>query len=188
MTITLTIREVRLYPFAGDAWNIPLEIKAWQVVDRIGQALTQLGYSLVRKHLFPDGVDGYCFRVTSAEIVYQIDSDDETVLISFFRRMGPRNGLRNYFSALIWFVGFLAAHSQELGVKRVKGLVWAQPGEWAGELPAERIVEFYKRLYGAKRDGASWLGEWVCLELSEFKSSRQSGGDSKYLIAASDHK
>jgi type III secretion system regulator LcrR len=132
-----------------------------------------MGFSLTKKNLPEHGVQGWSFTVRQAEIVYYIEDDDETVIIPFYGRRGDRAGLQNAFRELIWFVGILAERRHHLGLSRVRGLVRAERDKHPDALSTERISEFYTRLLGAHIQEKGFSGNWLVLDLKDFRTLRQ---------------
>ncbi len=138
-------------------------------MDRIAQELSRLGHTITERTLRDDGVEGYGVRLGDVEIVYRIDADDETVLLCMIRRAGGFRGIRSSFARMIWFVGFLADHREQLKLRRVKGLVRAERDGTESPLSSDRIMQFYKRLFQVYHEGVGYSGKWVCLELKDYR-------------------
>jgi len=138
-------------------------------MDRIAQELTRQGFDVTEKSLFRDGFAGFHFEVRGAEFVYRIDDDDETVVVTLFRRVGDRAGLAHPWKAWDWFLAFLI---QQPGIKRVKGLT-RKLGSSDRDLSTERLVDGYRRLWGGTLLEVDFGEEWYCLELENFVPMRE---------------
>ena len=160
------LRLLQYYPANGLSATPPSPEK----MDRVAQALAARGFVVTPKALFVDGYSGFHFEVGHVEIIFRLDDDDETVMIPLYRRLGPRVGMRNSYLEMWWFLEFL--QQPDLGVTRVKGLIRALNEAREGDLPSERIAEFYRRMFGAGSLGFEDGEEWMHLELKDLKPMR----------------
>lgn len=144
-------------------------------MDRVTELLTQQGFEVTPRHLAEGDFEGNSVHIGQAEIIYRVEDDGETVLIPLYRRTSERSGLRNSFTELLWFLEWLSQSEQ--GLKRVKGLVATGYDLTADQLPATRIAEFYKRIMGAKSLGRGMTGEWIEMELAQFRTLKQLRAD-----------
>src|SRR6476661_2258036 len=91
-------------------------------MDRLAAELGRLGMPTKFQNLGRDGRMGRLLRFKNAELCFGLEDDDETVVLTDYRRTDNRTGLRAGFRELLWFIEFLAARP-ELGVKRLHGLI-----------------------------------------------------------------
>ena len=138
-------------------------------MDRIAQELNRQGFTVTEKSVFIHGFAGYHFEVLGAEFVYRMDEDDETVVVTLFRRVGDRAGLGHPWKAWDWFLAFLV---QQPGIKRVKGLT-RKLGSSDHDLSTDRLVTGYQRLWGGTLLEVDMGEEWYCLDLKNFVPMRE---------------
>lgn len=138
-------------------------------MDRIARELAQQDFTVTEKSLFRDGFAGFHFEVLGAEFVYRLDDDNETIVVTLFRRVGNRTGLGHPWKAWDWFLTFL---TQQPGIKRVKGLT-RKLGDSDRDLSTDRLVTGYQRLWGGTLLEVDMGEEWYCLELENFVPMRE---------------
>lgn len=150
-------------------WHFPLLERVVTAMDRLADALVQLGYAVTPKSIYRGGYTGNHVRLEHAEIVYRLEPDDVTVVIPTYQADEDSQGsLRNSFAAFEWFLAFLAR--PELGIARVRGLIRARRGpDVSPRLSTERLAEFLKRLLGGSTERWDGGEEWLVLEFKDYR-------------------
>jgi len=138
-------------------------------MDRLAAEFERIGMKTVPQNLSRDGRMGRMIRVGNAEICFGIEDDDESVVLTDYRRIDPAEGLRLGFEELLWFVEFMIARPQ-LGLLRIHGLV--RPVPLPGALPTDRLAKCY-RLLGGRFERMARGEEWIVLEFKDYRRLRR---------------
>lgn len=138
-------------------------------MDRLAVELERIGMPTRFQNLGRDGRMGRLLKLKNAEICFGLEDDDETVVLTDYRRTDSKSGLRMGFRELLWFIEFLAARPG-LGVKRLHGLI--RPDKNPGGLTPERLAASY-RILGGRFERRENGEDWMIVEFSEYRPARR---------------
>jgi hypothetical protein len=138
-------------------------------MDRLAAELGRIGMPTRFQNLGRDGRMGRLLRLKNAEICFGLEDDDETVVVTDYRRTDPKAGLRMGIRELLWFIEFLAARP-EFGVKRLHGLI--RPDKTSAGLTPERLAALY-RIHGGRHERRENGEDWIVVEFSEYRPTRR---------------
>jgi hypothetical protein len=134
-------------------------------MDRLASELERLGMPTAFQNLARDGRMGRMVRHGNTEICFAIEDDDETVVLTDYRRIDSRSNLATGFRSLMWFVRFVADRPQ-LGLKRLHGLI--RPDKTQGGISTDRLAAAY-RLLGGRHEATIHGEEWMVVEFAEYR-------------------
>ena len=151
-------------------------------MDRLAAEFEEIGLKTTPQNLARDGRMGRMIRVGNAEICFGIEDDDETVILTDYRRVDQHLGLRLGFEELLWFIEFIIARPQ-LGLLRLHGLI--RPDR-AGAIGPDRLAISY-RLLGGRFERMMNGEEWMALEFKDYRRLRRTPPNPALTTGAATH-
>jgi hypothetical protein len=130
--------------------------------------MERLGMPTTPQNLARDGRMGRMVRYGDVELCFGIEDDDETVVLTDYRRAQSRDGLQTGFRGLIWFVSFLA-NRPDLRLRRLHGLI--RPDRIPGGLTPERLAATY-RILGGRYETTVNGEDWMVVDFAEYRARR----------------
>lgn len=133
-------------------------------------------------------VVGWRIAHLGAELDFRTVPPASVLLIRYLRLQGGR-GLRNQFTAMIWFVEFLIARQPVLGIRQMVGTIDTSLFRAEGGLDDNRLFRFYAhcgaRLIGpAEMPGLGsierrWYemtgARWACIDFADYHRPGRAG-------------
>jgi len=138
-------------------------------MDRLAAEFERLGMPTTFQNLTRDGRMGRMVRHGNAEICFAIEDDDETVVLTDYRRTDPRASLSTGFRSMIWFVSFIAERPQ-LGLKRMHGLI--RPDQKPNGISPNRLAATYL-LLGGRYEQTIRGEDWMVVDFAEYRQRRK---------------
>ena len=145
-----------------------------ELPDPLEKKLRQDGYEITECKAFDTPGStmmlGKRFVQGNAEIIYKMH-EPEVINLVIYRLLERKPGMANQFLDMLWLPEYIIKH--KLPIKRILGAIKPLESSTRKDLPLHKLTQYYKNYLGCQTYKVDDFGEWVYLDISQYKNLRE---------------